>query len=213
MFKKQIVPVFVGLAMVSAIASNAAAGELEDRIIALEEEAMIATEGLYDINARDESRMKISGYTDVEYHTSSKANSVDGFRLHHMSLFFEMSRKAKKNRTKFTGAYLFGRQRDDDGENEIWSIRMTERPLRAKPRERGADLQLTRKHDGEIIRLPGIETEPDATSWVETGMRCGDKLTVYGDGTQTRSFCYVDDMIEAMMALMKYEGADAAEPV
>ena len=41
----------------------------------------------------------------------------------------------------------------------------------------------------------------------------GEKLTVYGDGSQTRSFCYVDDMIEAMLKLMKYEGADAAEPV
>ncbi len=89
MFKKLIVPAFVGFAMVSAIASSATAGELEDRITALEEEALIATEGLYDINTRDENRMKISGYTDVEYHTSSKKGSVDGFRLHHMSLFFE----------------------------------------------------------------------------------------------------------------------------
>ncbi len=89
MFKKLIVPAFVGFATVSAIASSATAGELEDRIVALEEEAMIATEGLYDINARDESRMKISGYSDVEYHTSTKKDSADGFRLHHMSLFFE----------------------------------------------------------------------------------------------------------------------------
>ncbi|HTS21098.1 MAG TPA: UDP-glucuronic acid decarboxylase family protein [Casimicrobiaceae bacterium] len=28
-------------------------------------------------------------------------------------------------------------------------------------------------------------------------------LTVYGDGSQTRSFCYVDDMIEAMIRLME----------
>ena len=27
-------------------------------------------------------------------------------------------------------------------------------------------------------------------------------LTVYGDGTQTRSFCYVDDLIEGMLRLM-----------
>lgn len=27
-------------------------------------------------------------------------------------------------------------------------------------------------------------------------------ITVYGDGTQTRSFCYVDDLIEGMMSLM-----------
>ncbi|MEK7731895.1 MAG: UDP-glucuronic acid decarboxylase family protein, partial [Planctomycetota bacterium] len=41
----------------------------------------------------------------------------------------------------------------------------------------------------------------------------GENLTVYGDGSQTRCFCYVDDMIDAMIALMSYEGADACEPV
>jgi UDP-glucuronate decarboxylase len=30
----------------------------------------------------------------------------------------------------------------------------------------------------------------------------GDDITIYGEGTQTRSFCYVDDLIEAMMRLM-----------
>jgi len=29
-----------------------------------------------------------------------------------------------------------------------------------------------------------------------------DPITIYGDGTQTRSFCYVDDMIEAFVRLM-----------
>jgi len=31
----------------------------------------------------------------------------------------------------------------------------------------------------------------------------GDKLTIYGDGTQTRSFCYVSDLIEGLLELMK----------
>jgi UDP-glucuronate decarboxylase len=35
----------------------------------------------------------------------------------------------------------------------------------------------------------------------------GDDITVYGDGSQTRSFCYVDDLIEGLMRLMTYEGA------
>jgi UDP-glucuronate decarboxylase len=30
-----------------------------------------------------------------------------------------------------------------------------------------------------------------------------DPITVYGDGNQTRSFCYVSDMVEALIALMK----------
>ncbi|EPR39830.1 NAD-dependent epimerase/dehydratase [Desulfovibrio sp. X2] len=30
----------------------------------------------------------------------------------------------------------------------------------------------------------------------------GEEITIYGDGSQTRSFCYVDDMIEAFLRLM-----------
>jgi UDP-glucuronate decarboxylase len=30
----------------------------------------------------------------------------------------------------------------------------------------------------------------------------GDDITVYGDGTQTRSFCYVDDLVAGLMAMM-----------
>lgn len=30
----------------------------------------------------------------------------------------------------------------------------------------------------------------------------GENITIYGDGTQTRSFCYVDDLLDAMIALM-----------
>ncbi len=31
----------------------------------------------------------------------------------------------------------------------------------------------------------------------------GESITLYGDGQQTRSFCYVDDLIEAMMRMMR----------
>lgn len=33
----------------------------------------------------------------------------------------------------------------------------------------------------------------------------GNPLTVYGDGTQTRSFCYVDDLVNGMMKLMDHD--------
>jgi UDP-glucuronate decarboxylase len=33
----------------------------------------------------------------------------------------------------------------------------------------------------------------------------GEPITLYGDGTQTRSFCYVDDLIDAMLLMMETE--------
>jgi UDP-glucuronate decarboxylase len=35
----------------------------------------------------------------------------------------------------------------------------------------------------------------------------GDDITVYGDGSQTRSFCYVSDLVDGFMRLMAYKGA------
>jgi UDP-glucuronate decarboxylase len=34
----------------------------------------------------------------------------------------------------------------------------------------------------------------------------GKNITIYGNGSQTRSFCYVDDLLDGMMALMNYDG-------
>jgi len=33
-------------------------------------------------------------------------------------------------------------------------------------------------------------------------------LTIYGDGEQTRSFCYVDDLIEGLVSLMRVENPE-----
>jgi UDP-glucuronate decarboxylase len=39
------------------------------------------------------------------------------------------------------------------------------------------------------------------SSFIVQALR-GEPLTVYGDGTQTRSFCYIDDMVDGIIALM-----------
>jgi UDP-glucuronate decarboxylase len=38
----------------------------------------------------------------------------------------------------------------------------------------------------------------------------GEDITVYGDGTQTRSFCYVSDMVDGLMRLMDSDPAPGA---
>ena len=41
----------------------------------------------------------------------------------------------------------------------------------------------------------------------------GQELTIYGDGSQTRSFCYVSDLVEGFIRLMNTEGDDIHMPV
>jgi UDP-glucuronate decarboxylase len=41
----------------------------------------------------------------------------------------------------------------------------------------------------------------------------GDDLTIYGTGEQTRSFCYVDDLVEGFIRLMNTEAEDIHLPV
>jgi UDP-glucuronate decarboxylase len=41
----------------------------------------------------------------------------------------------------------------------------------------------------------------------------GEELTVYGDGTQTRSFCYVSDLVDGFVRLMNATGDDIHMPV
>lgn len=40
----------------------------------------------------------------------------------------------------------------------------------------------------------------------------GQDITLYGDGMQTRSFCYIDDMIEGFIRFMNLSGADEGQP-
>ena len=41
----------------------------------------------------------------------------------------------------------------------------------------------------------------------------GNDLTIYGDGDQTRSFCYVSDLVDGIVRLMNTEGEDLHMPV
>ncbi len=75
-----------------------------------------------------------------------------------------------------------------------------------------------RRHGVEtrIVRIfntygPGMQADDGRAipNFASRALR-GEPITVYGDGSQTRSLCYVDDMIEGILRLL---ASDVADPV
>lgn len=67
-----------------------------------------------------------------------------------------------------------------------------------------------RQHDlgikvARIFNTYGPRMQPDdgrvVSNFIVQAL-AGEPITIYGDGSQTRSFCYVDDMVDGLMALM-----------
>ena len=74
-----------------------------------------------------------------------------------------------------------------------------------------ADVRVAR-----IFNTYGPRMRPDdgrVVSNVVTQALAGDDITVYGEGCQTRSFCYADDMVEGLMRLMAHEDAQGGKPL
>ena len=83
--------------------------------------------------------------------------------------------------------------------------------------KRGAETLLTDFHrqnkvDVRIARIfntYGPRMQPDdgrvVSNFIVQALT-GKPITIYGDGSQTRSFCYVDDLVTGLIALMEHEG-------
>src|SRR2546426_266471 len=80
--------------------------------------------------------------------------------------------------------------------------------LEASPRPPGVETRIVRLFNtpGPRMRLNDGRVVPNFTS---QALR-GEPLTVYGDGSQTRSFCYVSDLVEGLVRLLR---SDHSEPV
>jgi UDP-glucuronate decarboxylase len=76
-------------------------------------------------------------------------------------------------------------------------------------RENKVDIRVIR-----IFNTYGPNMRPDdgrvVSNFIVQALK-GEKLTLYGDGSQTRSFCYVDDLIDGMIGVMEQE--DSVGPV
>ena len=89
--------------------------------------------------------------------------------------------------------------------------RFAEALVMAYHRKHGVDTRIAR-----IFNTYGPRMRPDdgrvVSNFLVQALH-GDPLTVYGDGSQTRSFCYVSDLVEAVVRLFDAEGEGVAEPV
>jgi UDP-glucuronate decarboxylase len=77
-------------------------------------------------------------------------------------------------------------------------------------RQHGLEIKVAR-----IFNTYGPRMHPDdgrvVSNFINQAIK-GSDITIYGDGAQTRSFCYVDDLIDGLIALMG-TGPDIAGPV
>ncbi|UOY10288.1 UDP-glucuronic acid decarboxylase family protein [Methanonatronarchaeum sp. AMET6-2] len=83
------------------------------------------------------------------------------------------------------------------------SKRFGETLIAAYQREHDVDARTAR-----IFNTYGPRMRPDDGRVIPTFITQslkGKNLTVYGDGEQTRSFCYVDDLIEGLVSLMRID--------
>ena len=86
--------------------------------------------------------------------------------------------------------------------------RFAEAMTMAYHRYHGVDTRIAR-----IFNTYGPRMRPNdgrvVSNFINQALR-GEPLTVYGDGSQTRSFCYVSDMVEGVLRLLN---SDVVEPI
>jgi len=71
-------------------------------------------------------------------------------------------------------------------------------------RQNGVDIRIVRIFNTYGPRM-ALNDGRVVSNFIVQALR-GEDITVYGDGSQTRSFCYVDDLIEGILRLMDCEG-------
>jgi UDP-glucuronate decarboxylase len=77
-------------------------------------------------------------------------------------------------------------------------------------RQHGLDIRVARIFNTYGPRMAADDGRV-VSNFIVQALR-GEPLTIYGDGSQTRSFCYVDDLVEGLVALMD-NGSGEVGPV
>jgi dTDP-glucose 4,6-dehydratase len=166
--------------------------------------------------------LEVAESIDVVYHLASPASPIDYLRLPLLTLKVGSQGThnalglAKWKRARFllaSTSEVYGDPQIHPQPETYWgnvnpigprgvydeSKRYAEALTMAYHRQQGVDTSIAR-----IFNTYGPRMRPNDGRAVPTFVRQaleGKPLTVFGDGTQTRSFCYVDDLIRGLVAL------------
>ena len=72
-------------------------------------------------------------------------------------------------------------------------------------REHGVEIRIARIFNTYGPRMASDDGRV-VSNFIVQALR-GEELTIYGDGQQTRSFCYVDDLVDGLIRLMEHPTA------
>jgi dTDP-glucose 4,6-dehydratase len=191
----------------------------------------IRDEGFEFRNKDVTEQVEIEGEVDFVYHLASPASPIDYLRLplHTLKVgsygTHHMLGLAKAKRARFllaSTSEVYGDPQVNPQPEDYWghvnpigprgvydeAKRYAEALTMAYHRQQGLDTSISR-----TFNTYGARMRPHDGRAIPTFLRQAlqDKpLTVFGDGSQTRSFCYVDDQIRGLVALME---SDVHEPV
>ena len=189
-------------------------------------------DGAFEFRPADVSEyIDIGEPVDYVYHLASPASPIDYLRLPlhtlkvgsygtHNSLGLAKSKRARYLLASTSEVY--GNPLEHPQKESYWanvnpigprgvsdeSKRYAEAMTMAYHRQQGVDTCIAR-----IFNTYGPRMRPNDGRAVPTFIRqaLGDEpLTVFGDGSQTRSFCYVDDLVEGLFRLA---GSGVHDPV
>ena len=172
-------------------------------------------------------KVRIEGEVDFVYHLASPASPIDYLRLPLQTLkvgaqgTWHMLGVAKFKRARFllaSTSEVYGDPQVHPQPEEYWgnvnpigprgvydeAKRYAEALTMAYHSQQGVNTAIVR-----IFNTYGPRMRPRDGRAVPTFLRqalAGEPLTVFGDGSQTRSFCYVDDLVDGLIRLAESGG-------
>ena len=141
---------------------------------------------------------------------AARLNGVDRYLYTSSACIYPMYRQEEPDCAPLAEAEAYPADPED---GYGWEKLFTERQCRHYLEEYGMETRTVRFHniDGPLGTYDGGREKSPAALCRKVAMaKPGDEIEIWGDGLQTRSYCYIDDCVEGLFRLMR---SDFPEPL